>query len=191
MERYFETKRLYFRRFTYKDSGRVAYLCNDRDLVDNLLYLPYPYTEAHAREWISYHNENFIKERLYEFAIILKEDDRIIGCISLSNDKMNLKGDVGYWIGRDYWGQGYATEALEGLIKYAFEERGFHKICSEHFIYNPASGRVMQKASMDFEGIRKDHIFKNGSFHTVVTYGIINRSDGLKNILKEENNLNA
>lgn len=174
MERIIETDRLYLRRFTMKDSGRVTYLCNDKEVLENLLMLPYPYTEAHAKEWISYHNENFIKDRLYEFAVVLKEEDRIIGCISLSNISRNLHGEIGYWFGKEYWGEGYATEALKALIDYAFHVKGYHKVFAEHFLENPRSGKVMVKAGMEFEGIRKDHILKDGVFHTVVMYGIVN-----------------
>lgn len=175
MEKIIETDRLYLRRFTIKDAGRVTYLCNDKDVIANLLMLPFPYKEVHAREWISYHNENFIKDKLYEYAVVLKSEDRIIGTVSLSNIKRNQHGELGYWFGKEYWGYGYASEAVKAIIEYAFNVKGYHKVFAEHFIENPRSGKVMKNAGMEFEGIRKDHILKDGVFHTVVMYAIINK----------------
>lgn len=170
----FETTRLLFRRFTIKDSGRLTYLFNDEDVVRYLISLPYPYTESHAKEWISHQNENFIQDRIYDFAIIDKSDEKIMGTISLTNNQKHKNGSISYMIGKDYWNKGYATEALKAIIEYAFSMKGYHKVYAEHFEDNKSSGRVMQKAGMGFEGEKIDHVFKDGKFITLKTYYKLN-----------------
>jgi [ribosomal protein S5]-alanine N-acetyltransferase len=60
------------------------------------------------------------------------------------------------------------------VITWAFKHKGFHRIYSRHFESNPASGKVMMKAGMTYEGRQIDHIFKNGHYEHVILYGIIN-----------------
>lgn len=174
MKNTIETERLILRRFTIKDSGRLTYLFNDEDMVKYLISLPYPYTESHGRQWISHHNENFVQDKIYDFALVNKADDRVIGSISLTNNKDHKNGSVAYMIGKEYWNLGYATEALKAIISYAFNVKGYHKVYAEFIEGNDASGRVMEKSGMVFEGKKLDHIYKDGSFHTLFTYCIIN-----------------
>lgn len=184
MNKVIETERLYFRRFTMKDSGRLTYLLNDPDVV-KYTSQPYPYTEELAKNWISRHNEGFLNDKLYNFALVLKEDDRIIGSIYLSHEVKDKRGMVGYSLGKEYWNKGYASEALMALIKYAFEKKGFHKLEARHFEDNIASGQVMKKAGMSIEGRLEDHIFIKGKYETLILYAIINKN----NSLNIENNL--
>ncbi len=174
MQKIFETQRLYFRRFTYKDTGRLAYLFNDLDVTKYFSSLPFPYKESHAKEWISHQNENFKKDLVYDFAIVDKSDDRIIGSISMFNIPKHKKTSIGYMIGKDYWGKGYATEALKAVIEYAFSEKGYHKVSAQHIEDNAASGRVMQKAGMIFEGKRVDEVYKDQKFYTTMVYYKLN-----------------
>lgn len=170
----FETKRLLFRRFTIKDTGRLAYLFNDEEISKYLSSFPYPYTEVQAKEWIRLHNENFIQNKMYDFAIIDKYDEKIIGTIGLSHNIKHKNGSVSYVIGKEYWNQGYATEALKGIIEYAFSMKAYHKVYAEHFEDNKASGRVMQRAGMIYEGEKIDHIYKDEKYITLKTYYILN-----------------
>ena len=65
-----------------------------------------------------------------------------MGTITLRPNARDDNAELGYWIGRPYWGHGYATEVL----RYAFEDLGLHRIHAEHLGSNPASGKVMQKS---------------------------------------------
>jgi len=98
----------------------------------------------------------------------------LYGCIGVTNDMRHKNGEAGYWIGEEYLGNGYASEALHAIIHFAFSYKGYHKIHCRHFESNPASGRVMLKAGMKYEGTLEDHIYKNNTYETLVLYGIIN-----------------
>lgn len=187
MEKIIETERLYFRRFTTKDTGRITYLFNDEEVV-KYISLPHPYSEELAKEWISHQNENFKKDIVYDFAIVLKEEDRIIGSMSLVNVAKHKRGEIGYTFGREYWNKGYATEALKALIEYAFKVKKMHKVSASHYKENLASGKAMQNAGMIFEGILIDHMFAKNQFHDLVFYCKINDLDDLnwKNIEEDD-----
>ncbi|MEK4006743.1 GNAT family N-acetyltransferase [Paenibacillus sp. FSL H3-0333] len=83
-------------------------------------------------------------------------------------------GEIGYWIGEAHWGHGYGTEAARAVIEFAFTEKKYHKVYARHFASNPASGRIMQKCGMTYEGTLKDQIHKINSYEDLVYYGIVN-----------------
>ena len=89
-------------------------------------------------------------------------------------DTNSNMGELGYWVGPAYWNKGIATEAARAMIDYGFKIKKFHKINATHYLYNPASGRVMEKAGMEKEGVRKSHVWKIDRFVDVAIYGIVN-----------------
>lgn len=168
------TKRLLLRPFEIEDAENVYRLCNDNKIHKGTLNLPYPYTMECALNWIPTHKENFDNDKAYEFAITDRKTGVLYGCISLSNHQEYKNGECGYWIGSEFWGNGYASEALTALIEFAFVYKDFHKVYARHFEFNPASGRVMQKSGMVYEGKQIDQVVKDGKFATLILYGIIN-----------------
>ena len=81
--------------------------------------------------------------------------------------------EIGYWIGKPHWGKGYCTEAVTALVQYGFDSLGFERIFATHFRKNPASGRVMQKAGMKFEGRLRHHVKKWGEFYDLEVYSLL------------------
>lgn len=148
-------------------------MCDNYNLYKGTASLPYPYTEDAAASWIKNHEENFNSDIIYEFAITDKTTGKLYGSICLTNKKSNQNGELGYWIGEEYWGNGYATEAAKALIEFAFQKKGFHKVFARHYASNPASGKVMEKAGMTYEGTLKEHMYKIDHFEDVVCYGIV------------------
>jgi RimJ/RimL family protein N-acetyltransferase len=104
---------------------------------------------------------------------VRQADEGLVGAISLGVDSAHHHAEAGYWIGRPFWGQGYATEALRRLISYGFAELKLERIVARHLGCNPASGRVMEKAGMIREGCQRRHEIKNGNLEDVVLYGIL------------------
>ncbi|WP_054955564.1 GNAT family N-acetyltransferase [Paenibacillus dakarensis] len=170
------TDRLAIRLFHSSDAPEVARLCNNYNIYKNTLYLPYPYAVQDALSWISSHLTNFQKNKSYEFAITDKATGQLYGAIGLSNNQSFRHGEIAYWIGEAFWGKGYATEAAQAMLDYAFKEKKYHKVFARHFGSNPASGRVLQKIGMQFEGCLHEHVIKNGQYEDLVYYGIIEES---------------
>jgi RimJ/RimL family protein N-acetyltransferase len=121
------------------DAPRMALLAGDYEVASMTGTIPHPYSEAMAAEWI---RSALAGEEGVVFAII--RSGVLIGCTgyrAFGDDHAEL----GYWIGRSYWGMGYATEAVRALILHAFETDGFDYLTVGHFNDNPASERIIAK----------------------------------------------
>ncbi|MBM6618072.1 GNAT family N-acetyltransferase [Bacillus suaedaesalsae] len=170
------TNRLLLRLFQKTDANTVTKLCNNYNIYKNTLYLPYPYSIDDALSWIEHHVENSNRNKLYEFAITDKRSGTLYGAIALSHNQKFNNGEIAYWIGEEFWGKGYATEAAEAILQFAFYEKQYHKVFARYFNSNPASGRVMQKLGMIKEGVLIDHVRKEDRYEDLIHYGIINSS---------------
>lgn len=168
-----ETPRLILRPFTLDDAPEVKRLAGDRDIAAVTQNIPHPCEDGMAQKWIKTHPKTFNKGTGVTFAIVLRENNLLCGAIGLSFDKANNNAEIGYWIGKPYWGKGYCTEAAKALLQYGFETIGLHRIHSGHFSHNPASGRVMQKIGMKYEGCRRQYVLKWGNYVDLELYGIL------------------
>jgi [ribosomal protein S5]-alanine N-acetyltransferase len=107
------------------------------------------------------------------FGVVLAETGELVGAVGIRFTPANNRAELGYWIGKPYWGRGYCSEAARAVLAYGFDERGLNRIYAHHMTRNPASGRVMQKAGMQREGILRRHFLKWGVFEDVEIYGIL------------------
>ncbi len=168
-----EAQRLILRPFQESDIPEIVHLLQDPAISETTLNIPYPYTESHARHWLVAQRQDWEAGRGYTFAITRRADDQLLGAIDIRPKPRFRKAELGYWIGKPYWGQGYATEAVRTIMRYGFETLGLNRIYASHFPENPASGRVMQKAGMKFEGVLRQDVCKGDRFLDHVVYGIL------------------
>ena len=168
-----ETERLVLRPFSLDDAPAVQRLAGDRAIAATTLAIPHPYVDGMAQDWISKHQTYFDQGKGITFAISRKRDGSLLGAMSLMRLEAGHQAELGYWIGRLYWDQGYCTEAGEAVLLYAFAELGLVRVHCHHFARNPASGRVMRKLGMQHEGTRRRHVKKWGKFEDVELYGIL------------------
>lgn len=168
-----QTQRLLLRPFQGSDAPDVRQLAGDRAIAATTLSIPYPYEAGIAEAWIQTHAEQFAQRQAVHFAVTLIQQAQLIGAIGLGVDQDNHWAELGYWIGKPYWGKGYCTEAALAVVQFGFEQWGLHRIQSTHFTKNPASGRVMQKIGMSYEGYRRQQIFKWGCYEDIKLYGIL------------------
>ena len=82
-------------------------------------------------------------------------DGALVGHAGLLLGWDNEKAGLHYWMGVPYWGRDYATEAARELVRHAFEDLGLGRVYADHVARNPASGRVLQKVGMSYEGCRR------------------------------------
>jgi ribosomal-protein-alanine N-acetyltransferase len=92
--------------------------------------------------------------------------------MSINVSKHHKRGELAYWLGRPFWGNGYATEAAKRLVAFGFKDLELNKICAAAMTKNPASSNVMKKVGMKFEGEFKQHILKWNEFEDLVYYGM-------------------
>jgi ribosomal-protein-alanine N-acetyltransferase len=172
-----KTDRLSIRPFNLDDAKEVQRQAGHPDVAATTGTIPHPYLDGMAEQWISGHAKAFEAGMGTEWAMTLADSGKLIGCIGLMGiSKTHQRAEIGYWVGTDFWGQGFCTEATKAVVKYAFEQLNLNKITSRHMHVNPASGKVMQKAGMQQEGILRKDFFKNGQFADMVVYGILKDS---------------
>lgn len=168
-----ETERLSLRPFAHTDAAEVMRLAGDRDIADTTENIPHPYREGMAEEWISAHHDAFDREQGVTFAVTRKSDGALVGAISLMGMVIGHQAELGYWIGKPYWSQGYCTEAGRTILRYAFSELALVRVHSCHVTRNPASGRVLAKIGMRHEGRRRQHVKKWGKTEDLELYGVL------------------
>jgi len=133
-------------------------------------------TRESVREAI--HANQVSPRHSYDFAIIRTSDQALIGQIGIGAAECRHHGslDFGYALARQYWGNGYMTEALKTLLRFGFTELGAHRICAECDPSNLASARVMEKAGMRCEAhFRKIRIYAGaeGDWHDSLLYAVL------------------
>ncbi|MDD9974338.1 MAG: GNAT family N-acetyltransferase [Candidatus Poribacteria bacterium] len=167
------TERLLLRSLTLEDAADVQRLAGDRDVAATLSNMPHPYEDGMAEEWMRACSDKFEKDEALNFAITLKIDKNLIGGMELRLDQKNENAELGYWIGKPYWNCGYATEAAGAVVAYGFEVLKLNRIHAKHFKRNPASGRVLEKIGMRYEGCFRQHIKKWDNFEDLMGYGML------------------
>lgn len=166
------TARLELRPFRLADASEVQRLAGALQVAEMTVNIPHPYPEGAAEEWIGSHRVRFEQGAGLTLAVTFKDSGTLIGAVSLVDADAH-RAELGYWIGVPFWGQGYCTEAARALVDYGLRAMGLHRIVATHFQRNPASGRVMQKLGMRYEGCLREHVFKGGRYQDLMLYGIL------------------
>jgi ribosomal-protein-alanine N-acetyltransferase len=173
------TERLTMRSFELSDASEVQRMAGSSQIAATTANIPHPYLDGMAEDWISKHQNWFEEGISVDFAIELKSSKKLIGNISLIINKANHRAEIGYWVGEEFWNQGYCTEAMKEVIRYAFTSRVINKITCRHIMTNPASGKVMMKSGLVQEGYFRQDIYKNGHYFDTLVYGLL-KSDWFK-----------
>lgn len=147
-----ETRRLVLRAPDIADVPRLAEMANDHDIARMTLRMPHPYAPSDAEEWVARANANDPK-RAAAF-VMEHEDEGPVGVLGFFYDADPLP-ELGYWVGRPFWGRGFATEAVEAGLVWASKRWRKRGMVAGHFEDNPASGRVLEKAGFLYTGERR------------------------------------
>ncbi|MGB0846063.1 MAG: GNAT family N-acetyltransferase [Thiolinea sp.] len=148
------TERLSLRPFVRSDAADVQRLAGDERIADVTANIPYPYPDGLAEEWISGHQPEWKAGTRASFAITHRENGVLLGAISLMHIA-DEEAEIGYWLGVDGWGKGYATEACCEILRFARENLRLVRVHARVLARNPASGRVLEKAGMRHIGLEE------------------------------------
>jgi ribosomal-protein-alanine N-acetyltransferase len=173
-----DTERLKLRKISLDDVQSIyTNLKSDERVTDNLVKGIHKNSEetlAMVKEIISkYENPGF-----YHWGIELIESKELIGLIDLYDFEFDeMKCNVGYELGYNWWNKGYGTEALKAVVDFAFNQIKVNEISATHNTDNPASGRIMEKVGMQKDCIVKDMIVNaKGQSKDCAIYHIKNNS---------------
>lgn len=167
------TDRLELRPFRPSDAADVQRLAGDPDVARTTLNVPHPYEDGMAEAWIETHAEQREAGTNLVYAIADRATGALIGTINVVISKAHERGELGYWIGKRFWGQGYCTEAARALVDCCFDRLGLNRVFAHHLEGNPASGRVMEKVGMRREGRLRQQVSKDGKLLDVIAYGMV------------------
>lgn len=162
------TERLIIRPFKETDLEDIFEYASDKKVV-------------HFFKWPAHKNIEETKTFFYKtifnqpglFAI--ETEKKCIGSVEININTTNHKASIGYVLNRNYWNQGYMTEALNKMIEVCFNDLKLNRIEAAYLIGNDASGRVMKKCGMKLEGINKESVRRNNQYYHMAHYGLIKK----------------
>ena len=174
-----ETQRLILRKLTIEDDKAVFEYGSDPEVPKYMTWNVHKSIDD-ARSFINFTLGRYERDEAGEWGIVLKENNKLIGSIGFAwCDIKNRRAEIGYALARPYWGRGIMTEAVNRVLKFAFEQMELNRIECCHFPANEGSGRVMQKVGMSFEGMARQKMFVKGQYWDIKQYAIL-RSDWLE-----------
>lgn len=161
------TERLILRWFQRSDAEAFAALAGDRAISDTMISVPHPLPAGFALDWVTADTPN-------RFAVCEAASGALAGAIELREvDPEHYQAELSFWIGRPFWGRGFASEAGLAVIRHAFDTLGLNRVYAFHMVRNPASGQVLSKLGMREEGLLRQQVRKWGRFEDVVARAVL------------------
>ena len=169
-----ETDRLILRPFKIEDAEEVFNNWASDDEVTKYLTWPTHSSVEMSRSYMEFCINGYNEKNVYQWGMELKNSHELIGNISVVKiiDEIDSV-ELGWVIGRKWWGNGYTAEAAERLLEFFLTEVSVNRICAGHDIDNPNSGRVMQKIGMKYEGTLRQSGKSNQGIVDVANYSVL------------------
>ena len=168
-----ETDRLLLRAILPKDAEDMyAYSCRE-DVTRHLLWSAHP-NLSHTEAYIDYLQERYAVGDYYDWAIVKKDEDRMIGTVGFTSiDTANNTAEIGYVLHPELWGKGIAAEAAREILRFGFEVLALSRISAVCMKENAASLRVMEKCGMRYEGTLHSAILAKGERRDVCLSAVL------------------
>lgn len=169
-----ETDRLILRPFKIEDAEEVFNNWASDDEVTKYLTWPTHSSVEMSRSYMEFCINGYNEKNVYQWGMELKNSHELIGNISVVKiiDEIDSV-ELGWVIGRKWWGNGYTAEAAERLLEFFFTEVSVNRICAGHDIDNHNSGRVMQKIGMKYEGTLRQSGKNNQGIVDMANYSVL------------------
>ncbi len=167
------TERLYLRTWKKSDIPSIVEMFNDKSINKFIYRAPYPYKRKDALKF----SNGYCKQKENKaFAIFRKEDDVLVGAITLKDiDKKLKSAGIGYSLHRKYRNKGYMTEAAKRVLQYGFKTLNLNRIEIRCAKGNKASKKVIKKLGAKKEGVLRDECLVNGKFHDHIVHSILRK----------------
>jgi ribosomal-protein-alanine N-acetyltransferase len=180
-----ETERLRLRKLSMRDAGDVFEYASVPEVAEHVTW------EYHRNISDSMHYLRFITQQYQDgipspWGIVHRELGKLIGTIGYHVWSIaNHYGEVGYALSKEFWNQGYTTEAFNEVIRFGFERMRLERVEATCKPANTASEKVMIKCGMQFEGILKKKLFAKGEFHDLKLYSLLKEDWEKRNIMEQ------
>lgn len=168
------TPRLELRRLATDDAAQMYAHWTADDEVTRFLTWQAHETVDVTRELLGAWVASYAADDFYQWGIVLTETSELVGTISVVNIEEDIDAvEIGYCLGRAWWGKGIMTEALGRVVAFFLDEVGANRVCAKHDVDNPASGAVMAKCGMRREGVRRAGARNNRGVVDVACYALL------------------
>lgn len=164
-----ETERLTLRAPHAEDAADIQRLAGDFRIAEVTRSIPHPYPAELAQQWIERCAQGRASGTAAHFIISESASGQLVGCMSLEHIARG-EAEVGYWIGVPYWGRGYASEACNALVDFAFQQLRLRRLYASHLARNPQSGRVLFKAGFRHLGLGHGECGQQGKVEPMELY---------------------
>lgn len=173
-----ETARLRLRPPASEDAEDLTRLLQDPEIHRWTSSIPYPYTIDDARRFLSMRAEADLTGDSFVWSITDRHSGQLMGAIGLHDiDRERGRVEMGYWIGEEFRGQGYTSEAAVRVVSWAFERVNATRIQATHMPGNEPSAKVMRKAGMQEEGLLRKYGYKNGENVDLYLFAVLREDD--------------
>lgn len=161
------TARLLLRPPTEAEADAIAAYAGDIDIARMIRRIPHPYSRQDALDWLA----SMVGNR-GETSLAISLSCSFIGACGFIFSPDRSTAEIGYWLGKPYWGNGYATEAAQALVRTGFERFGLAAITISHMVDNPASAHVIAKCGFLRTGTDLVHCVSRRGDVELVTYAL-------------------
>ncbi len=153
----FKRERFRLREFEERDIDPLHRKINDWEVVRYLANVPYPYKREHAVEWVEGCMDQIDENPRTRIPLVIEIDGELNGSVSLAGIIPGHKAAMGYWLDKNYWGQGIMSEAAGTLAEYGLEELGLVRVEASVYTGNLGSARVLENNGFELEGTLRNH----------------------------------
>jgi RimJ/RimL family protein N-acetyltransferase len=168
------TDRLILRPLEDEDSKSLYENVKDYDIAKWTISIPHPYPKEGAISFIKQARKHLQSGLAYHLAILSRDNSELMGVMSLIGVNMRHRNaELGYWVGKDFWNKGIATEAALKMLEFGFQDLSLERISARCFQDNIPSIRVIEKIGMIYEGTFRKEILKEDRFIDMKYYAIL------------------
>lgn len=169
-----KSKKFTLRPFRMSDAESVAKHANDKAISRNLSSFPDPYTEKDARFWLGKKIKLQRQKNPQDIVFGIEINHQIVGSIGLHDIKHRHKAELGFWLGREFWGGGIMTDAVKKVANFGFKDLKLRRIHAGVLLFNKGSVRVLEKNGFKLEGVSKKEVKKDEKFIDAYIFAKIN-----------------
>ena len=162
MKKIIKGKNFLLRPFKKPDYKVLARKINHKDIYRYTLHIPYPYKTSDAVKWLNRIVNQYKRKSPTNFHLAVDIDSEVSGCVSLMKIEPGHKAEIGYWLAKEYWGQGIMSNAVSKILTLGFREFKLKKVYAYVFLNNKGSYKVLIKNGFKKEGLLIQHTKKDG-----------------------------
>ena len=144
-----------------------------------MISIPFPYPAGEAERYVIRQRSERDAGRSATFAIEHKTEGGLCGLVEVRDiEREHSQAELSFWLAAEVWGQGYMSEVVQAVVRYAFEVLCLNRLYAYHMVRNPASGRVLEKNGFTQEGLLRQRVRKWGQFEDVLQWAILRQDVG-------------